>query len=108
MASAAEELGQAIAVSEIKASTDVKTIANINAEFYAGADEISGGLVKQLTGAILWQKCMEKLLADGIEDFYEIGPGKVLMGLMRRINRKTKVINVSNLRAVEKLQGKGE
>ena len=108
MATAAEELAQAIAVSEIKAAADTKIIANINAEYYANADEISDGLVKQLTGAILWQKCMERLLADGVEDLYEIGPGKVLMGLMRRIDRKTRVKNISNLQAVEKLQGKGD
>jgi [acyl-carrier-protein] S-malonyltransferase len=46
---------------------------------------------------------MEKLLAEGVEDYYEIGPGKVLTGLMRRINRKTKVNNISNLQALEKL-----
>ena len=108
MASAAEELAQAINESEINAIADVKIIANINAEFYADANQISDGLVKQLTGAILWEKCMERLLADGVEDFYEIGPGKVLTGLMRRINRKTKVVNVSNLQAVENLPSKGD
>jgi [acyl-carrier-protein] S-malonyltransferase len=46
---------------------------------------------------------MERLLAEGIEDFYEIGPGKVLTGLMRRINRKTKVINISDLSLLNKL-----
>jgi len=46
---------------------------------------------------------MEKLIADGVEEFYEIGPGRVLTGLMKRINRKAKVINVSSLQAIEKL-----
>jgi [acyl-carrier-protein] S-malonyltransferase len=40
---------------------------------------------------------MERLLADGVMKFYEIGPGKVLTGLMRRINRKANVINISNV-----------
>jgi [acyl-carrier-protein] S-malonyltransferase len=44
---------------------------------------------------------MERLLADGVEKFYEIGPGRVLTGLMRRINRKTKVVNVSTLDAIK-------
>jgi len=55
------------------------------------------GLTKQLTSPIYWQKCMEQLLADGVEQFYEIGPGRVLTGLMKRISRKTQVINISNL-----------
>ena len=40
---------------------------------------------------------MERLLSEGVEAFYEIGPGRVLTGLMRRINRKTRVTNVSTL-----------
>ncbi|MCJ7728744.1 MAG: hypothetical protein MUO27_02515, partial [Sedimentisphaerales bacterium] len=53
--------------------------------------------IKQLTGAVLWQKCMERLIADGVTKFYEIGPNKVLMGLMRRINRKAIVFNISSI-----------
>ncbi|MHC4546585.1 MAG: hypothetical protein ACYSYL_19070 [Planctomycetota bacterium] len=46
---------------------------------------------------------MERLLADGVEKFYEIGPGRVLTSLMKRINRKTKVVNVSCLDAINDL-----
>jgi [acyl-carrier-protein] S-malonyltransferase len=42
-------------------------------------------------------------LADGVEKFYEIGPGRVLTGLMRRINRKIKVENISGLEAIKSL-----
>jgi [acyl-carrier-protein] S-malonyltransferase len=65
------------------------------------AEEIEEGLIKQLTSPVLWQKCMEKLIADGVEIFYEIGPGRVLSGLMRRIDRKINVVNMSSLQAVE-------
>ena len=94
MASAAEKLEEAIAKVEISDPADVKIVANINAEYYTTSADIAKGLVKQLTGAILWQKSMERLLAEGVEQFYEIGPGRVLTGLMRRISRKTKVVNV--------------
>ena len=103
MSSAADALKKAIEETKISDPSDVKIIANINADYYKTGAEIGDGLVKQLTSPLLWQKCMEKLLAEGIEDFYEIGPARVLTGLMRRINRKTKVINISNLGAVEKL-----
>jgi [acyl-carrier-protein] S-malonyltransferase len=46
---------------------------------------------------------MERLLADGVEEFYEIGPGKVLTGLMKRINREANVTNVSDLQSLKKL-----
>jgi len=103
MSSAAEALGEALKISEISGPGDIKTIANINAEYYKSAEEIAEGLIKQLTCAIYWQKCMEKLMADGVEEFYEIGPGRVLTGLMKRINRKAKVINVSNLQSIKQL-----
>jgi len=105
MSGAAEALHQALAQSRITQSAGVKTIANINAEYYQTADEIISGLTRQLTGAILWHKCMERLLAEGVSEFYEIGPGRVLTGLMKRINRKTKVTNVSDLASVQALVG---
>ena len=51
----------------------------------------------------LGELLLERLLADSVENFYEIGPGRVLTGLMRRINRKTKVINVSSAASVKDL-----
>ena len=103
MSSAAEALKEALSNCEISQPSETKIIANIDAEYYQSSEEIAEGLVKQLTCPILWQKCMERLLADGVENFYEIGPGRVLTGLMRRISRKTKVVNLSSLLAIEEL-----
>lgn len=105
MSSAAETLSEALAQCKISEPGEVKTIANINAQYYPDAEKIADGLTKQLTCPILWQKCMERLLADGVEKFYEIGPGRVLTGLMRRISRKTEVINVSGLQGITSLSG---
>lgn len=103
MASAAEALTQALSDVQIGRPDGTKTIANINAEYYDSPEAIAKGLALQLTSPILWQKCAERLLGDGVEDFYEIGPGRVLTGLMRRIKRKTKVINLSTAEAINKL-----
>ncbi len=103
MASAAATLRQALSNCEISEPSDIEIIANINAEYYGSAEEIAEGLIQQLTSPILWQKCMERLLADGVERFYEIGPGRVLTGLMKRINRKAEIINVSNLQTVDEV-----
>ncbi len=93
---AAQKLAQALDQCEIKNPSLIKVIANIDAEYYKSADSIRRGLVQQLIQPILWQKCMEKLLAEGVQEFYEIGPGRVLTGLMKRINRKARVINISS------------
>jgi [acyl-carrier-protein] S-malonyltransferase len=103
MSSAAKELEKALADTEMKEPSQTQIIANINAEYYQTAEKIREGLVKQLTCPILWQKCMERLLGDGVEKFYEIGPGRVLTGLMKRINRKTEVVNVSSSKAIKEL-----
>ena len=100
---AAEALQEALWQSRISPPGSVKTAVNITAEYYTSADGIIDGLTRQLVSPILWQKCMERLLADGVEEFYEIGPGRVLTGLMKRISRKTKVTNVSDLTSLKAL-----
>jgi len=103
MAGAAETLEKALIDCEIAEPSQTRIIANIDAEYYQTSEKIKQGMVKQLTNPILWQKCMERLLADGVEKFYEIGPGRVLTGLMKRINRKTQIVNVSSLKAIKEL-----
>ena len=103
MQSAAVILAKALKESDIKEPSRIRTIANVDAEYYRSAEQIRAGLEKHVVNPIHWQKCMEKLLAEPIEDFYEIGPGKVLTGLMRRINRKTKVVNLSGLESIKKI-----
>ena len=105
MSSAAQALGQALAGCDIAEPGDTKVIANVDADYYSSAEKIAQGLKGQLTCPVLWQKCMERLLRDGVEKFYEIGPGRVLTALMRRINRKTRVVNVSGLESIKELTG---
>lgn len=93
---AAQKLTRALAQCTIQNPSKIRVIANIDAEYYKSPDAIRKGLVRQLIQPILWQKCMERFLAEGVEEFYEIGPGRVLTGLMKRINRKAKVINISS------------
>jgi [acyl-carrier-protein] S-malonyltransferase len=103
MALAAKELADALTKTKIAGQGEVKVIANINAEYYTTAEQIREGLTKQLVQPIYWQKCVERLLAEGVDTFYEIGPGKVLTGLMRRINRKANITNVSTAAAIKEL-----
>jgi [acyl-carrier-protein] S-malonyltransferase len=104
MAPAAVELKKALENANISDPKSLKPIANINAEYYNTAEQICDGLTKQLVMPLLWQKCMEKLLEDGFDKFYEIGPSRVLTGLMKRINRKIKVVNLSTAKAIKDLQ----
>ncbi len=106
MTPAADLLKEALDTARITQPADVKIIANIDADYYNGPDYIRRGLAKQLVQPILWQKCMEKLLDDGVRKFYEIGPSRVLTGLMKRIDRKIKVINISDVKSMDALKAK--
>lgn len=104
MKPAADALGQALAGCPLENPTQIQVIANITADYYTSADQIRQGLVRQLVEPILWQKCVEKLIADGVDQFYEIGPNRVLTGLMKRIHRKANIVNVSALDSLEALK----
>lgn len=73
----------------------IPVISNVNADYHGDADSIRAALCKQVTQPVLWQKCVERLIADGVSELVEIGPGRVLTGLMRRIDRRQTIINVS-------------
>jgi len=105
MSSAAEALRKVLEQSHIVAPRRMRVIANADVLYYDDAGMIRSGLMRQLVEPVFWQDCMEKLLADGVEMFYEIGPGRVLTGLMKRIRRKVKITSVNCLAAIEQLQG---
>jgi [acyl-carrier-protein] S-malonyltransferase len=67
---------------------NVPIIANTTGVPVIEAEEIRSELVAQLTGSVRWTSSIERALDDGVTDFAEIGPGSVLSGLVRRVNRK--------------------
>jgi len=70
-------------------------VANVDGQYHTNADSIRDSLRRQVTEPVLWQRCIERMIEDGVDRFVELGPGRVLTGLMRKINRKIPVINVS-------------
>ncbi len=97
-------LQEALEKTEIKAA-QVPVYSNVTAQPVTAADEIRSLLYRQLTSPVLWQKSMENMIADGFERFYEIGPGKVLTGLLKRINRQ---VPCQPLGTVEQINATGE
>lgn len=94
MSSAAEGLSAALA--EVTLSRPrVAVIANVNCQPHGDAGTMRQWLTEQLTSPVRWQASMEKLIAEGVERFIEIGPGRVLTGLMKKISRRTAMINIS-------------
>lgn len=69
--------------------------SNVTAQPHSGPDEIRVLLRRQMTEPVRWEATMRNLLAEGCERFYEIGPGRVLAGLLKRVQRKVDCQNVS-------------
>jgi [acyl-carrier-protein] S-malonyltransferase len=68
---------------------------NVDAKPHTDSDEIKEALAKQLTSPVQWEMSLRSMLEAGVEKFVEIGPGRVLAGLLKRINRKIECRNIS-------------
>ena len=73
----------------------IPVISNVDASVHSDPEIIRQHLVQQVVSPVRWEDCIDTLLKQGIDQFYEIGPGRVLRGLLRRIARKTPCDNVS-------------
>jgi [acyl-carrier-protein] S-malonyltransferase len=69
---------------------------NVEADFVTDDLRALDTLVRQVTGSVKWDQCMRLLIAQGVETFIEVGPGKVLCGLMRQIDRSKICLNVGD------------
>jgi len=78
----------------------VPVVANVDARYHGGPEGIRESLRRQLTQPVLWQRCVERMTADGVERFLEMGPGRVLTGLMRKIDRKLNAVSVGTMDAI--------
>ena len=93
MKPADEILAKALSETTMK-PLKIPVISNVDAEPHRAPEEIRKVLVDQVLSPVLWEKSMRRLLADGFDTFYEVGPGRVLRGLMKRIDRKIKCFGV--------------
>jgi [acyl-carrier-protein] S-malonyltransferase len=94
MRSAADTLAGVLAAAEFRAPR-IPVYANVDASVHTDPDDLRRTLVAQVVGGVRWEESMRRMLADGFDTFYEIGPGRVLSGLMKRIDRKTPITNIA-------------
>ena len=78
--------------------------ANVTAEYVTRAEEVKPLLERQVYSSVKWQQCVETMLADGVDTFIEIGPGKALSGFVKKITREAAVYNVEDMASFEKLK----
>lgn len=95
MKPAASELRQVLDELDMK-DAGIPVIANVSANPMTKAEEIKENLIEQLYSPVLWEDSVVKMIDLGVDTFIEIGPGKVLSGLIKKINRSVKTYSISD------------
>ena len=80
----------------------IPVAANVSGSMISTAEAARDALIRQVTGAVRWVDCVQALLAAGAEFFVEVGPGKVLCGLLKQIDPALKALNVEDAASLEK------
>src|SRR5947209_593792 len=80
----------------------VPVVSNVDAALVNNAESSRDALIRQVTGAVKWEQSMRLLIASGVQTFVEVGPGKVLCGLMRQIDRSKTCLNVADETSLSK------
>lgn len=99
---AGEELGKVLDNVELK-ELQIPYVTNVTAEYVTDISQTKALLSRQVASSVRWQQSMERMIADGVDTFVEIGPGRTLAGFMKKINRDVKVYNIGCWDDVEKV-----
>ena len=81
-----------------------KLISNVTANEISNTNELKDLLVKQIENRVRWRESVVNMIDNNVNHFIEIGPGKVLSGLVKRINREVKISTINNQGDIESLE----
>ena len=102
---AGEKLRKVLDEAEIRDFT-IPYVTNVTAEYVTEKEEVKDLLVSQISSSVRWQQCVEKMIAEGVDTFIEIGPGRTLSGFLRKISRQVTSLNVEKVEDLMKLEEK--
>jgi len=100
MQSAVDGMAQVIATLAFK-DPAIPVIGNTKAQPLTTAESVKEELLQQLCNCVQWQRSVEYMVGGGVSTFVEIGPGKVLAGLIKRINKSVKILNIGDAESVK-------
>ena len=81
----------------------IPIIANTTAQPITTVEQVKAELIRQLCNSVQWQRSVEYMINDGVSIFIEIGPGNVLSGLIKRINKDVKTLNIGDAQAIKNM-----
>ena len=100
MQTAQDKLAGVLLGTEIN-EANIPVASNFKGNIVNGADEIRETLEKQVTGSVRWVECIQALIAEGHTTFNELGPGKLIAGMMKRIDKTATVISIEDLESLD-------
>ena len=71
-------------------------------EYVPSKEDIKPLLIKQVSSSVKWEETIRRMIADGVDTFVEVGPGKALSGFIKKVSRDVKVFNVEDMASLEK------
>lgn len=99
---AGEKLGEVLKGVEIK-NPRIPYVANVTAQYVTDSEMVKPLLKEQVYSSVRWQQSVETMVADGVDTFIEIGPGKTLAGFIKKITKDARVFNIEKLEDMDKL-----
>lgn len=81
---------------------EIPIITNVTGDYVQSKDEIKFLLQKQVMSSVLWEDTIQRMISDGVDTFVEIGPGKVLSGFVKRIDKNLNIFNVEDVESLNK------
>ena len=99
---AGKKLGEELANVTLQ-PMQIPYLTNVTADYVKDIAEVKELLERQVSSSVRWQQSVERMLADGVDTFIEIGPGKTLTGFLKKINKEATAINIEKLEDLAKL-----
>jgi len=103
LSEAGDKLGEVLDEVEIKEGR-IPYIANVTADYVTDVSEVKRLLKTQVAASVKWQQTVERMIADGVDTFVEIGPGKTLSGFVKKVNKDVTVVNIEKVEDLEKIK----
>ena len=77
-------------------------VVNVTAEYISDESKVKDLLIRQVSNSVLWENSVNRMLEDGVDTFIEIGPGKVLSGFVKKINKEVRTFNIEDMDSLNK------
>lgn len=102
MKPAGAELAEVLEKTELRALR-IPYVTNVTASYVSDIGETKALLARQVSESVRWQESVERMIAEGVDTFVEIGPGRTLAGFLKKINREVRVYNIGTWEDVDKV-----